>query len=89
MRERKATKARLISEKESVERKRMIAENELIETLRLCNGVIGEKQLKDICYWLKIDAAVQSGWLTEHKNPDGSRSFVRGPNLRPRELRTK
>ena len=67
----------------------MLAANELIEALRLCKGVIAEEQLKDICYWLKIDAAVQSGWLIEHKNSDGTRSFIRGPNLKPWELKNK
>ena len=89
MKERKAIKARVISEREIEERERMLAANQLIETLRLCNGVIKEKQLKDICYWLKIDAAVQSGWLIERKNPDGTRSFIRGPNLQAGKLKTK
>jgi hypothetical protein len=88
MRERKSAKARQIYERDITERERMLAANELIETLRLCNGVIEGKQLKDICYWLKIDAAVQSGWLIEHKNPDGSRSYKRGPNLKPWKLQT-
>lgn len=89
MNERKAIKARRISEKEIRERESLVMENELIETLRLCNGAVEEKQLKEVCYWLKIDAAVQSGWLTERRNPDGTRSFSRGPNLKPRKLKSK
>ena len=88
MRERKVVKARQISERDTIERERMLAANELIETLRLCKGVVGEKQLKENCYWLKIDSAVQSGWLIERKNPDGTRSFIRGPNLKPWKLKT-
>ena len=87
MRERKAIKARRILEKEIHERESWVMENDLIETLRLCNGVVQEKQLKEMCYWLKIDAAVQSGWLIEQKTSDGTRSFSRGPNLKPRILK--
>ncbi len=79
----------MLAEKELDERQRMVLENQLIEALRLCKGEIEEKQLKDICYALNIDGAVASGWLTEKKNQDGTRCFVRGPNLRPRELRRK
>ena len=89
MRERKSIKARTVLEKDSKERHEMLAGSQLIEALRLCNGVIEEKQLKDICYWLEIDAAVQSGWLVEHKNPDGTRIFVRGPNLKARIFKMK
>ena len=89
MRERKAIKVRKVFEKEIHERESWIMENDLIETLRLCNGSVEEKQLKEICYWLKIDAAVQSGWLIERRYSDGTRSFSRGPNLKPRKLKTK
>lgn len=83
MKERKAIKARRVSERDLAQRERMIWTNQLIDTLELCNGVVEEKQLKDTCRWLKIDAAVESGLLVERRNPDGTRSFIRGPNLKP------
>lgn len=87
MKERKAERGRRISKRDTNAREQMQWTNQLIETLRLCRGVVQEKQLKDICYWLKIDAAVQSGLLIERKNSDGTRSFIRGPNLKPWKLR--